>query len=270
MSPSDNTIWQVVTGSEGKLVRAGEDINVPLPPEAIRTIVSDLRSTVDTYHWDVGLLLRAISKEELWKEWGYESFKEYCETEVTWKMRRCWYLIQIVEAFTDKVPVARDRIAGIGVSKAWLLAQLVDLGVMTTKNWEEWVIRAEALPWRELDARLKELRESSGGGGGEGGEGGVENLSTLSFRCYPPQKAVIDEALEAAGGICKKEGRETEHQGRLLELVCLEFLSNHPSTKKEAVDRIIRSVQDAYDIALSITGGADVAVSPSSEGEEDG
>lgn len=92
--------------------------------------------------------------------WGYSSFSEYCEEELNihrkkaQRLTRIWYNLEVrLKGRID--PTLKKRIVSLGFSK---VRELVT--VLTARNVESWVDRAEKLSYPKLAKAIQKYREA--------------------------------------------------------------------------------------------------------------
>ena len=167
MSNDDDSI-KVVTGGEELKTVTGSVIVQPKATSAIkeaadkyRQRIISLRDAMTDCYFELGKCLYKIRKDALYHHWGYKSFEEYVDEEVSFEIRKATHLIRIWQYFGIELsenPEVLNRVRALGWTKASHLVGVVD-GV----NVEQWVALAEHNTTRRVseEARTaKELRES--------------------------------------------------------------------------------------------------------------
>jgi len=192
----------------------------------------------------------------IYTQWGYKSFGEYCEEELNihrkkaQRLTRIWYNLEVrLKGRID--PDLKQRIVSLGFSK---VRELVT--VLTVRNAETWVQRADELSYPKLckairqyreerDRRVaaREMREASKATAPQSvsvvtEDGEVMDIEdqeppvpefneeaqgkTLRFHVFPDQMEVVEDALERA-----KQLSESDHRGVNLGLICTDFVATN-------------------------------------------
>jgi hypothetical protein len=125
--------------------------------DQIRLRVTELRDKVAESYFEIGRHLHTIQKEALYKLWGYETFSAYVDEEVTFKWRKAMYLMKIYRYFALELnnDSVFDKVKPLGISKA---AALTD--VVTEKNADKWVEKAEKLSVAALEDEVRRAKEA--------------------------------------------------------------------------------------------------------------
>jgi len=96
-----------------------------------------------------GCLARIQANEDWWREAGYETFKDYIETNMQFRYRKGMYAIEIYKKLL-LLNVPWSTYQGIGWAKINMLIK-----VMTTANAAEWVEKAAHMSLKSLEEVLK-------------------------------------------------------------------------------------------------------------------
>ena len=238
----------------------------------VRRKAKDLAGKLEFGYMDLAKILYLVdntpidndpAKGPIWKAWGYESFADYAEQELTMHRRKAQRLRQIwfrLEVELAELPEAlRADITALGWSKVRELCR-----VLTLKNAAEWVTKAKACSYPELeravtsyrtraleiqaevlDARENETLENVDQSSShmvaskaqqirDAGSDitipldalavpEVESLYPEHFNLYKGQKDTLKMALKRAS-----ELSGSDKKGHNLDLICTDFLStNH-------------------------------------------
>lgn len=226
--------------------------------EKLRELLKGYRVDVDRSYLDIGCALSAATEAKLWKAWGHDSWENYVSDELGMKPRRAFYYMKIGKFFTTEVPVPREPLIRIGVSKAALLA-----GHVTKKNWKAKFAEAEKLSWRALAEKLAESAQVEGEDSSkqkklsETGSGAttVEDLTKLNFHVYDDQADVIEQALAVVEKRCAAEGNPSDKRGYLLTQMCVEFLSSYPDSMEPILRQIIKVAEKTYGCEVVVNRG---------------
>ncbi len=172
---------------------------------------------------------------EDWKKWGFKSFEEYVEKELKLDAREVRYWKAIYKTFILTLGMDGERLKGMHWSKLRYLVPVVN-----AKNVETWLARAEKLTQTQLEEAVGEARA---------GREPDDDVKMDRFKCpvTEDEKRTIEAALEAAKKIAPTGN---ERLGHLLEMVCLDFMGDHPDTRKEAYASMIARIEQVWHIKL--------------------
>ncbi len=121
--------------------------------DLVRKRIIELRDAVASSYFELGRHLYHVQKEALYQLWGYDSFGDYVDGEVTFAWRKAMYLMRIYRYFALELGNKQvfDKVRELGWSKAAALVEVVD-----AKNVDVWVEKAAVMPVKKLEdeARL--------------------------------------------------------------------------------------------------------------------
>jgi hypothetical protein len=217
-----------------KVIDGGADSNNQGWTEAVRSDAKSLAGKLDEGYMELAKLLYTIwdtpidgngNNAPIFTKWGYSTFSDYVEQELgihrkkAQRLKAVWYNIEI--RLKDTLdPELKKRIIALGFSK---VRELV--GVLTARNSEKWVEKAEELSYPKLCIAVRKYREDrealeaehtaakeagiilggepvegeggsgGGGGGGEAGDGPEPVDSVIGEPLYPepPEPQVPDD-----------------------------------------------------------------------------
>lgn len=210
--------------------------------ERIRKDLITLRKQVDTAYLDMAEKLHEVhSKQYYSKQWGYDSFEEYCERELVFEWRKAKWLVDIWQKATD-LSLDRDSLSKL----PWTKLRSI-LRAMTNKTTaKKWMKQAEKLSVRELvDAVKKEL--------GEGG-GATPGKTTMKFTLESHEVNIVSEAIAEAKSI-----DESYTDTTALVTVCQDWMENQGKTPtRTSLQQRIEFLEKYYDVKISFkkTGNA--------------
>ncbi|MCK5604855.1 hypothetical protein KAR91_23395 [Candidatus Pacearchaeota archaeon] len=177
--------------------------------------VEELKNTIFDTYFDLGLALKVMNDESLYREFGYESLEDYAQQRHGFKYRKAAYLIAIVENCW-KAQLRREDIRGIEWSKMACLPELTD------ENRQEWLGKAKDMTVEQLKNEVKKDR-----GGGES-----EEKIFLSFSLGAPAKEVVDRALDLAAQLTGSKVKSFH-----LEVLAQEFIGTYEKMDDASVTR---------------------------------
>lgn len=125
--------------------------------DKLRVRVRELRNEVAENYYEMARHLYTIQKEAMYTLWGYDSFSEYVEHEVSFKWRKVMYLLKIYRYFALDLGSQEvfERVKPLGWGKA---AALVD--VINAQNADKWIEKANNLPQKKLEDEARAARAS--------------------------------------------------------------------------------------------------------------
>jgi hypothetical protein len=162
-----------------------------------------------------GVLARILSQSEGegGEEWldGSASFKELVDEKFGFQYRKAMYLIDIYTNLVEK-QIPWDSVSEVGWTKLKDLAK-----VLTVKNVDAWVTRANKMTVMQLQEAIKKSQNK----GGDASEKETSAVTTLTFKLHQDQKDGIREALDKA-----KTETKTDVDTVALHNICQGYLGN--------------------------------------------
>ncbi|MFA5032861.1 MAG: hypothetical protein WC614_07570 [bacterium] len=205
-----------------------------VPHNDIRQEILQLRDTVERSYLRLSKLLFEVRHKGLYKDWGYPTFKDYCEKEIDFGFRKARYLTLIQEKlpeFTDSSTrqAVEDQFVEIGWYKASKIARIAK-----KENVQELITEAKQLSARQVDEKIRALIN------------GKPERKTYpkNFVLCEDQAKTVDEALEMAQRLDK-----TYSPGCALSLICLEFMSNRIKESNE-LESLLMKLEERFHIFL--------------------
>lgn len=177
--------------------------------------VEDLKNAIFDSYFDLGLVLKELRDEGLYREFGYDDLEDYAQQRHGFKYRKAAYLIAIVEN-CEKASLQKEDVRGIEWSKMACLPQLTD------KNRKKWLKKANKMTVEELKNEVKKDR-----GGTES-----EEKIFISFSLSASQKEVVDRALDLAAKLTDSNVKSYH-----LEVLAMEFLGTYEGMDDASVAR---------------------------------
>jgi len=188
----------------------------------VRKRVLDLRKKVEESYWELSQSLSEVYGKSYYIAWGFQSWKEYVESELEFALRKAQYLVSISDWFSKMSPQLQDWIKGLGWTKAKEL-----VGVVNDENAADWQARLEGLTYAQLVDELKgKGKDIDTPLDGEGDKDVAEDKpQKKAFSLFPEQSANVAAALDKA-----KQLANTEKDGHALDLICSDFLATNAGT----------------------------------------
>jgi hypothetical protein len=204
--------------------------------EKIRQKLYDLREKLNECYFEIAKLLYEVWSKQYWKEWGFQTFRHYCEGELGFSLRKAQYLIAIYDYFALRIGVSTDRLVDIGWAKAKEL-----IGVAKKEDLDYWIEKAKSLPLRELADETKKVLVS-----GEGQkEEKKEEEYKVTFVLMGEQYDIVKKALDKASELSK-----SEKSGHNLSLICMDFLSTYEKSSPLSIFEKLEKLTDLMIIAV--------------------
>ena len=110
--------------------------------------VMDMKNAIFDTYFDLGLVLKEIRDEGLYRDFGYKDLENYAQKRHGFRKRKAAYLIAIVEN-CEKAGLGKEDVRGIEWSKMACLPQLTD------ENRQEWLEKARELTVEELKREVQ-------------------------------------------------------------------------------------------------------------------
>lgn len=231
---ADNAVNETVTEPEKKETALAkvEETPVATISEAesleIRNKIKELKAQIDSNYFDLAGFLYQAYDQDLYRQWGFDTFKDYIENEVGFGARKAQYLIGIWDHFVNEVgdPSVIEKVKPLGWTK---VKELKD--VVNASNVDEWVKKAGEMNAMTLAeaarAALKTDFDDSGVDGTNGGSSpdGVDVAKTISFKLFKEQFDNVNSALERSA-----ELTNSTKKGHLLDTICTDYLAQNAFT----------------------------------------
>lgn len=238
------------------LMKASNEIENLDEQAEIESRIDTLLNTEGMNDFVLGGLLQKLSEKG---EFGDQrSFRDHVEARFEkLKFRKARYLMQLYNGLVQ-AGIGWGEVSDIGWTK---LIEL--LPVLTPENVAEWVEKAKNLTVPSLREAVKAALKAEQSGESPGAIE-AEEITTKSFKLYPQQAEVVNDALEDA----MAKG-ETKVPSAALEYICLDYLASAGKPKNvdadsaKAVKRLQAKVKELEDELAAakgtIEGSGDVA-----------
>ena len=224
----------------------------------IREKVLRLLAEAESRTWDLSVILEDVYARDLYREWSFDSFREYVEKELNINTRWSQILVQLQEWF-KKLPLnIQQWVLEIGSTKARML-----MSIVTVENAAEWRNKIAGKSVAEIKKMLQAAKGEGGGGeggeGGDDGDGADDKPKTMNFKLFSEQYQNVTRALEKG-----KEIANSEKTGNVLDLICTEFLATNAGI--DSVQDMLRKMEKTLGVRLvayveeddSVAYGADL------------
>jgi len=199
-----------------------------------------IRGEIELKFWEFGKILHEIFHNQYYLDYGYGSWKEFCEEVLDIKLRTAIYLKDIYAKFST-LPVKEEDIASIGWVRLKELIPVVD-----KKNLSEWIKIAKdrSITLAQLNRRVKYAL-------GRISEEEVDRIPRImTFRLFDEQVENVNGAFEIA-----RRMTGSDNNGYLLEMICTEFRITYDNVgekedKLEIVRRMIARIANAFSVSF--------------------
>lgn len=220
----ENASWEDESsvGETGIEVSTGEKGSIEFTDQEIRQEVLDLKDRVETSYWLLSAALKQVYDKELFRNWGFDTFRAYVDEDLVFGIRKALYLLNIQKWLEKLPPAIQEWAHEIGWTKCRMLQH-----VITAENATTWRDRIDGKTVEEITEILKNGGDGSGGeggggsGGGDGdGDGDLEANKKYTFGMKGNQIAVVDMAINRA-----MELGDTDKPSNALSLICADYLA---------------------------------------------
>lgn len=210
----------------------------------VRKQIIDAATLIDESYQSLAQLLHETYDNGYYIRWGFENFREYCETEVGVQYRKARYLVGIAEMIKD-LSIDWGDVEGVGWTKMRaLLPILKEEGIVG-----DWLEIAKQYSVKDLEKLVKDQKA-----GFDIGSSGGDKIVTLTFRMTPETSEIVTDALDTA-----KKASETTDNVLALEQMCYDYVlgqSDEPS--RVSLETIIKFAETHYGVELAVMDREDV------------
>jgi len=199
---------------------------------------------IDESYQSLAKLLHEAYDNGYYLRWGFENFKEYCETEIGVQYRKARYLVGIAEMIRD-LSIAWEDVEGVGWTKMRALIPILkEEGIVG-----DWLEIAKQYSVKDLEKLVKDQKA-----GFDISASGGDKIVTLTFRMTPESSEIINEALDTAKRIAK-----TTDNVLALEQLCYDYvLGQGEEPEKVSLDALIRFAEAHYGVEIQVADRADI------------
>lgn len=168
-----------------------------------------------------------------YEKWGFETFYDYVEHELQIYEREARWWIQILKKFVLDLGVDEDVLRELPWSKLRYVASVANrknvkqvLSVVKEKTQDE------VIDWAANASK---------------GKADMPEFETMKFSVTKDQKKTIVKAMEEA-----KKIAQNHSDGHILEMICMDFLADHPDNRKEAFFRMAAKLEQVFHVKLLV------------------
>ena len=211
----------------------------------VRQQIMEAAAAIDESYQSLAKLLHETYDNGYYMRWGFENFKEYCETEVGVHYRKARYLVGIAEAIKD-LGIEWDDVEGVGWTKMrTLLPMLKEDGVVG-----DWFELAKQYSVKDLEKLVKDAKL-----GFDINADGGDKIVTLTFRMTPEQSEIITDALDTA-----KKASETSDNVLAFEQMAFDYvMAQGEVPERTTLESLVKFAEAHYGVELQVADRADIA-----------
>ena len=211
----------------------------------VRDLILVEAQKIDESYQSLARLLHESYDNGYYIRWGYESFKEYVETELGVQYRKAKYLVSIAQVIKD-LKINWDEVEGIGWSKLRVLVPIL----REQGSAGDWLELAKQYSSKDLESLVKDSKI-----GFDIGASGQDKIVTLTFRMTPETSEIVTEALDTA-----KRVIETTDNVLALEQMSYDYvMSSDEPGEKVSLENLIAFAEKHYGVELVVAGREDIA-----------
>lgn len=210
-----------------------ERVNVA-DSDTIRQRVLDTKNQVDSGYIDLARDLATIYHSAYYRDWGFKTFKQYCESELEFKYGKAATLVKIW-----------DRVGGSGISQerleeiGWTKLRHMLRAVGDDEDIGDYLDRAENMTLQQIADLVAEKKGTL-----SGNSDGIK----LNLNMDSDQGAIIMEALAAS-----KELLQIENDVVALQMICQDWMeAQGHSPEKISLENHLKYLKSVYGVDLTI------------------
>lgn len=133
-----------------------------IPPEAMSAeekfnALANLKDKLEDNFISLGQLLSEIKRSKLYLYKGYENFKDFVEMEYQLSGTLAGKLMSTFDLFIEEMDIDETEVKEIGFDRLQMIKPF-----MKNADWnmrDEWIHKAEEMPFKELREHIKELKQ---------------------------------------------------------------------------------------------------------------
>jgi hypothetical protein len=212
-------------------------------PIQIRTRLKATKKQMDDAYIQMGRDLYLTFHRRLFIGWGYDTFKDYAEEELSEDVKRCERMKRIWAHFVKGCAIRPTTMQGLSYTNALALLPVTEPGNALGR-----IRVAKTLTWRDLRLKIAEWKSPAAAavaGLPKAKPAGTapappppptppEGRTSLTYHVYPDQEKVIDAAIAEA-----QRGKASESApNEALANVCTEFLGSRMSKERTPITRL--------------------------------
>jgi hypothetical protein len=201
----------------------------------VRKEILSARDNIEHGFIDLASLLSEAYHKDFHLQWGFETWEEYCNSELDTNYRKAMYLIDVWDKCKQyKLP--KREVVKLGWTKMKDIA-----AVLTEKNAKQWLAKAKEMNTRELTEAVKTHRRKDLKGKD------IPVMTTMTFRMSEAEASAITEALEQAKKLC-----ESDNAVVALEMICQDWMMEKGATPERTdLKAHVAFLETAYGVKIT-------------------
>lgn len=228
------------TKAKGK-AKTSETGTVTNKQADIRKQLRDLNSEVEKNYLVIAELMHTVRNSELYAGWGFNTFEEYADKDLSIAKRKAYYLTDVWQMVKD-FRLSKPKVQKIGWTKMRELKGIIDV-----ENAKEILDLASKLSHRQLKEELfkkysrKDTKNRS-----------LPTLTTMTFKLQTDENSIIADGLEQAKALL-----ETDNNVVALVHIVQSWLEDLGATpKNRTIDDEVSYIERTYGVKVTVEGGA--------------
>lgn len=200
-------------------------------------------NAVEKSYLELAKLINEAYHQQFYREkWGYETFDEYCRTELDMAYRSAINFVHIWDKVLE-LNLPHEEVEKLGWTK---MKDLVN--VMDDENYKEWIESAKTMSTRELTEAVRVSRRKD--------TTGAPSTTTMTFKMEESEARVVQDAIEEAKMLC-----DTDNAVVALEMICQDWLESKGATPKQAdLQDHIKWLKKVYGVEIAVGEAAQLDV----------
>lgn len=170
------------------------------------------------------------------QKWGYDTFEEYINKELDLVDREVRYWLGNLKKYVLTLGVDEEKLKG----KSWSKLSIVMPVVKNKKDAEEWIAKTDTHTQEQLKHKVRNKLAGKP-------EDSGPVMETLRYHVTEDEKKTINKALEVAAKVARSGNDRPAH---LLEMICLEFLTSNPESRKEFFASMVVKIERVFGVKL--------------------
>lgn len=216
------------------------------PENVLRNQAQVLAKKMKEVFIDFAEIMYNVKKDELWKKWGYYTFRDYVDQELKLSRtsRTIGYFINIYEHLCIGLNKTKDDVRSIPWTNVRELPKLIKRDIITKDNVDDWLDKARNTKQKDFVIDVKKeicahnLEEDS-----------VDYVHK-TFVLHKEQFDNISIAIQ-----CAMQINELEWENMALDNICLEFNARHAAhfmkeSKRQVLVALLKDIEYSFDVNL--------------------
>lgn len=207
-----------------------------LRPIKLRERAHALVRVVDLAYTELMEILCRVQENEYFYDWGYNTMVEWVEQDLGFKKRKAHYLMNIWRSLVVEAGVEKEAIEEVEWTKLRAISRAVSDGVVKPSEAKDLVREAKTEKREEVERKLNQRREESGGGA-------RTSVKQVQAILNPDQ---YDVWLKTLQKMKRRAGNDDLAVGAVIEMLCLNVLYEDIDKSEDQLAFWIRALERAY------------------------